>query len=130
MQIVLKIKILHSENANFALKNCSKYTARILHSENANFALKTGDVLNKLSRIQRSENGNSALKKSKFCAQESKICTQEMEYFPMSSWVMESCFFPDFPHQFGQFHYAALKSKFRAKFRNRRILEGLICDGF
>ncbi len=54
---------MHSENVNFALKNCS-------------------GALHRLPRILRSESGNSALKKWKFGTQKWKFGTQKMENFP------------------------------------------------
>ncbi len=89
---------------------------QILHQE-------SGMVLNRLPRILRSENGNSALQKWKFNAQEWTFCAQKMEIFPNA---MESQWF--FHAKSGNsihFCSAALKSKVRAEFCDRRILERL-----
>ncbi len=98
MPIHVKIKILHSENSNFALKNlkwCSKQTAQ-----------------------------NSALKQWKFWAQEMEIWCSENGKFPQHHEKSAfSTIFHDKSENFTQFYAAMLKSKFHAKFHDRRILE-------
>ncbi len=103
-------RILHSENANYALKIeilCSNI--EILRSENVKFCSQ------KLQWCPKQTGQNSALRKWKFC-------TQKMENFPNA---MESLLFRDFLCQIGKFHTIVPKSIFCAKFYDCGILEGL-----